>query len=165
MGGTRRCSPAREAMGGGWNSKRSGRQREYRSGQLGAETGGGAAGVDSRTGLAVELQLRLEDHSAATAWPRRVPRRRTEHRRLAARSGTARTVRRRHKAAQEQGRTWGLAAAQLNRRAALPCLARTPGRTSVGLRRSSGGGRHRMGLDGLRAGYNGAGLAMRAGVG
>jgi hypothetical protein len=76
MGGTRRCSPAREAMGGGWNSKRSGRRREYRGGQLGVETGGGAAGVDSRRGLAVELQLRLEDHSAATAWPRRVPRRR-----------------------------------------------------------------------------------------
>jgi hypothetical protein len=165
MGGTRRCSPAREAMGGGWNSKRSGRRREYRSGQLGVETGGGAAGVDSRRGLAVELQLRLEDHSAATAWPRRVPRRRTEHRRLAARSGTARTVRRRHKAAQEQGRTWGLAAAQLNRRAALPCLARTPGRTSSGLRQSPGGGRRRMGLDGLHTGCGGAGLAMRAGMG
>jgi hypothetical protein len=165
MGGTRRCSPAREAMGGGWNSKRSGRRREYRSGQLGVETGGGAAGVDSRRGLAVELQLRLEDHSAATTWPRRVPRRRTERRRRTARSGAARTVRRRHKVAQEHGRAWGLGAAQLNRRAALPCWARTPGRTSAGLRRSPGGGRRRMGLDGLCAGCGGAGLAMRAGVG
>jgi hypothetical protein len=86
--------------------------------------------------------------------------------RRAARSSAARTVRRRHKAAQEQGvRGGGLGAAQLNRRAAFPCWARTPGRTSAGLRRSPGGGRRRMGLDGLRAGCGGAGLAMRAGVG
>jgi hypothetical protein len=46
-------------------------------GRLGADTGGGATGVDSRRGLAMELQLRLVDLFAATACPRRVPRRRT----------------------------------------------------------------------------------------
>jgi hypothetical protein len=62
-------------------------------GRLGADTGGGAAGVDSRRGLAVELQLGLVDLFAATACPRRVPRQRTgrwqRRRRAASGSGCA----------------------------------------------------------------------------
>jgi hypothetical protein len=67
----------------------------------------------------------------------------------------------------EQGRARGLRTAQLNRHADLSCSARTPRRGDVGLRRSPGGGRRRMGLDGLRAGWHrvtAAGGPGRAGL-
>jgi hypothetical protein len=71
MGGTRRCSPAREAMGGGWNLKRSGRRREYRSSQL-TPDGDGAQVASRRHGGAANVRRSVASFTASSVGSGRV---------------------------------------------------------------------------------------------